>query len=64
MVILLLTLIQEGLLSVIKESICTKYWLTALLSLPRKKYGYSAFQISHLIKSRRVKFLSPVMSKK
>ena len=27
-VILLLTLIQEGLLSVTGESICTKYWLT------------------------------------
>ena len=32
-VILLLTLIQEGLLSVTIESMCMKYWLT---SLPRK----------------------------
>ena len=37
MVILLLLLIQEGLLSVTSESMCTKYWLTALSSLPRKK---------------------------
>ena len=29
MVILLLPLIQEGLLSVTHESMCTKYWLTA-----------------------------------
>ena len=29
MVILLLPLIQEGLLSVTRESICTKQWLTA-----------------------------------
>ena len=27
-VILLITLIQEGLLSVIRENLCTKYWLT------------------------------------
>ena len=33
MVILLLPLIQEGLLSVTSESMCTKYWLT----LPREK---------------------------
>ena len=37
MVILPLPLIQEGLLSVTSESMCTKYWLTTLLSLPRKK---------------------------
>ena len=30
-------LIQEGLLSFTIESICTKYWLSALSSLPRKK---------------------------
>ena len=29
MVILLTQLIQEGLLSVTSESVCTKYWLTA-----------------------------------
>ena len=29
MVILLLSLIQEGLLSVTREIMCTKYWLTA-----------------------------------
>ena len=29
MVILLFPLIQEGLLSVTSESLCTKYWLTA-----------------------------------
>ena len=29
--------IQEGLLSVTSESMCTKYWLTACSSLPRKK---------------------------
>ena len=28
MVILLLSLIQEGLLSVTRESMCTEYWLT------------------------------------
>ena len=32
-------IIQEGLLSVTSESICTKYWLTACSSLPRKKCG-------------------------
>ena len=31
--------IQEGLLSVTSESMCTNYWLTACSSLPRKKYG-------------------------
>ena len=31
--------IQEGLLSVISESMCTNYWLTACSSLPRKKCG-------------------------
>ena len=35
--IILLLLIQEGLLSVTRESMCTKYWLTAISSLPRKK---------------------------
>ena len=30
---------QEGLLSVTSESMCTKYWLTACSSLPRKKCG-------------------------
>ena len=30
---------QKGLLSVTNESLCTKYWLTACSSLPRKKYG-------------------------
>ena len=29
--------IQEGLLSVTSESMCTNYWLTAYSSLPRKK---------------------------
>ena len=29
--------IQEGLLAVTRESMCTKYWLTASSSLPRKK---------------------------
>ena len=29
MIILLLPLMQEGLLSVTSESMCTKYWLTA-----------------------------------
>ena len=37
MVILLLPLIQEGLLSAVSESLCTKYWLTAKSSLSRKK---------------------------
>ena len=32
-------IIQEGLLSATSESICTKYWLTACSSLPRKKCG-------------------------
>ena len=36
-VILLLPLIQEGLLSVTSESMCTKYWLTTCSNLPRKK---------------------------
>ena len=31
--------IQEGLLSVASESMCTNYWLTACSSLPRKKCG-------------------------
>ena len=31
--------IQEGLLSVTSESMCTNYWLTACSSLPRKKCG-------------------------
>ena len=30
-------IIQEGLLSVTSKSMCTKYWLTACSSLPRKK---------------------------
>ena len=30
-------LIQEGLLSVTSKSMCTKHWLTACSSLPRKK---------------------------
>ena len=38
-VILLLQLIQERLLSVTSESMCTNYWLTACSSLPRKKCG-------------------------
>ena len=33
-------IIQEGLLSVTSESMCTKYWLTACSSLPRKKCGW------------------------
>ena len=32
-------IIQEKLLSVTSESMCTKYWLTACSSLPRKKCG-------------------------
>ena len=32
-------IIQEGLFSVTSESMCTKYWLTACSSLPRKKCG-------------------------
>ena len=32
-------IIQEWLLSVTSESMCTKYWLTACSSLPRKKCG-------------------------
>ena len=39
MVILLLPQIKEGLLSVTIESMCTKYWLTACSSLPRKNSG-------------------------
>ena len=35
----LIPLIQEGLLSVTSESMCTKYWLTAYSSLSRKKGG-------------------------
>ena len=31
--------IQEGLLSVTSESMCTNYWLTACSSLPWKKCG-------------------------
>ena len=34
--ILLLPLIQEGLLSVTSESLCTEYWLMLSLSVPRK----------------------------
>ena len=36
-VILLLLLIQERLLSVTSQSMCTKYCFTAMTSLPRKK---------------------------
>ena len=32
-------IIEEGLLSVTSESMCTKYWLTACSRLPRKKCG-------------------------
>ena len=32
-------IIQEGLLSVTSESMCTMYWLTTCSSLPRKKCG-------------------------
>ena len=37
--ILLLQLIEEGLLSVTSQCMCTKYWLTASSSLPKKKRG-------------------------
>ena len=41
-VILYPLLIHEGLLSVIRESICTKYWLTNLSqACPGKKCGYN-----------------------
>ena len=40
MVALLLPLIHEVLLSVTSESMCTKYWLTARSSLPRKMSGW------------------------
>ena len=30
---------MKGMLSVISESMCTNYWLTACSSLPRKKCG-------------------------
>ena len=30
---------KKGCLSVISESMCTKYWLTACSSLPKKKCG-------------------------
>ena len=42
--ILLLPLIQEGLLSVTRESMCTKHWLTAMSSLPRKKVWLGEFR--------------------
>ena len=35
----ILLIIQEGLLSVTNESMCTKNWLTACSNLPRKKNG-------------------------
>ena len=37
--VIFLLLIQEGLLSITSEIICTKYWLTPWSSLPRKKSG-------------------------
>ena len=37
--VILLPSAEEGLLSVTGESMCTKYWLTACSSLPRKKFG-------------------------
>ena len=40
MAILLLPLIQEGLVSVASECMCTKYWLSTSSSLPRKKCGW------------------------
>ena len=36
---LLLSLIQRGLISVTSNSMCKKYWLTALSSFPREKCG-------------------------
>ena len=38
-VILFFCVIQERLLSFTSEGMCTKYWLTACSSLPRKKCG-------------------------
>ena len=38
-VILLHQLIQEGLLSLTHESMCTKCWLTIKTCLPRKEHG-------------------------
>ena len=40
-------IIQEGLLSVTRESVCTKYWLTAFSSLPRKKCGKMNWPSNH-----------------
>ena len=34
---MVILLIQQELLSVTSETMCTKYWLTACSSLPRKK---------------------------
>ena len=39
MISTVILLIQEGLLSVTSESMCTNYWLTACSSLPSKKCG-------------------------
>ena len=39
MISTVILLIQEGLLSVTSESMCTNYWLTACSSLLRIKYG-------------------------
>ena len=39
-VILLLLLIQEGLLSVISESMCMENWLTTQSKLAQEKCGY------------------------
>ena len=39
MVVLLLPQTKEGLVSVTSESMCKKYWLTALSHLPRKNCG-------------------------
>ena len=46
-VILLLPLIQEGLLSVTSESMCTEYWLTAMSKLAEDKCGKVSSRHDH-----------------
>ena len=44
-VLLFLPLIQEGLLSVTRESICTEYWLTAQSKLAQEKRVVRLFRV-------------------
>ena len=44
--VILLLLIQEGMLSVTRESMCTEYWLTALSKLAQEKKSTDFLEIT------------------